>query len=103
MAGFVECLDNEEAEEGTEREDGDYFPFSLFFFFTVTDIISSASSFILNSVNDKVVQSISLIFRCRSAKESGKNPSRNPDPHPEPAHHLPGAEGAQPGALPSGI
>lgn len=23
MAGFVECLDNEEAEEGAEREDGD--------------------------------------------------------------------------------
>lgn len=22
MAGFVECLDNEEAEEGTEKEDG---------------------------------------------------------------------------------
>lgn len=23
MAGFVECLDNEEAEEGTEKEDGE--------------------------------------------------------------------------------
>lgn len=26
MAGFVECLDNEEAEEGTEKEDGNSCP-----------------------------------------------------------------------------
>lgn len=41
--------------------------------------------------------------RLEPSEEGRKNPAWNPDPYPEPAHHLPGAEDAQPGAVSFGL
>lgn len=40
MAGFVECLDNEEAEEGAEKGDGEREMFLIYFLLSVKPFTS---------------------------------------------------------------
>lgn len=100
MAGFVECLDNEEAEEGTENGDGERDALlSVKVLLCLKTLPSSA--FDLNPA--VLILWLPPNFRLWRTKESCKNPTRNPDPYPEPAHHISGAEDAQSGPVSFGL
>lgn len=95
MAGFVECLDNEEAEEGTEKGDGKR---DLLWKSSTTFCVCSNSCF-----HTRTHSLSPQTSRLWTTEDDWKNPTWNPDPHPEPAHHLLGAEDTKSGPVPSGI
>lgn len=101
MAGFVECLESEEAEEGAEKVEGErnilWCPYSC---------CSNAAAAISLC---QCCQTQNIVFSKMSRsdklwhKKGFQNPAWNPSPHPKPANYLLGNEDTQLGPVSFGL